>query len=136
MPQQHPTAAPLTLHAWAQVEVHNFSVVITLDKALPTGSSEPAGHAPGPAEGIGSRLQLRIRSLSMHNACAGAYGVLATDVGVKGVSLDIEQPPQLPASFPGTRSGVAYMVWGSCVRPKGLCWMAWWHETACMWFAG
>ena len=81
--------------------MHNLSLVIVLDKALPTGS-EAASHAPGPAEGIGSRLQLRVRSLTMHNACAGAYGVLATDVGVKGVSLDIEQPAQLPPSFPGS----------------------------------
>ena len=81
--------------------MHNLSLVIALDKALPTGS-EAANHAPGPAEGIGSRLQLRVRSLTMHNACAGAYGVLATDVGVKGVSLDIEQPPQLPPTFPGS----------------------------------
>ena len=83
--------------------MHNFSLVIALDKALP-GSREAAGPPPGPAEGIGSRMQLRVRSLAMHNACAGAYGVLATDVGVKGVSLDVEQPSQLPSSFPGASS--------------------------------
>ena len=109
-PGSRPELKPQSETVCVQVEVHNLSLVIALDKALPTGS-EAGNHAPGPPEGMGSRLQLRIRALTMHNACTEAYGVLATDVGVKGVSLDIEQPPQLPPSFPGscrpTRGAVA-----------------------------
>ena len=77
-----------------QVEVNNFSFELRLDRALPRGDDT----APSATDGLGSKLCLRIRHMSLDNAGAEDYGVLATALQVKGVSLEIEQPPLPPAS--------------------------------------
>ena len=94
------------------MEIHNFSFQLRLDRALPR--SDDAAAAPGGLDGLGSKLWLRVRTMSLHNAAAGDYGVLATELQVKGVSLDIEQPPQPPSS-PGTsRALLARAAAGPC----------------------
>lgn len=89
-----------------EVDLRNISIAVTLDRCLPLGSDNRGApiRAPTAAEGLGSTLTLKLQGLTVHNSGADSYGVLSTDVSLRGISVDIEQPPASPGTpvSPGT----------------------------------
>ena len=80
-----------------EMDLHDVSIAITLDRSLPLGSAGQGSSMPSPAasDGIGSTLTVKLSRLTVHNAGAESYGVLQTDVKLKGFSVDIDQPSLL-----------------------------------------
>ncbi|KAK9808775.1 hypothetical protein WJX72_003363 [[Myrmecia] bisecta] len=88
----------------SEVTWRDVGFAITLDKAV----DHVLDHHEGPsrslleADGIGSALAVKLRSLTVQNRCGQTYGVLATDLQLKGLSVEVG--PALPSACATTIS--------------------------------
>ncbi|KAK9809768.1 hypothetical protein WJX73_004442 [Symbiochloris irregularis] len=94
-----------------EVDLQSFSIAIVLDHSLPLDMDSHEGtQVATPLDGMGSTLSIHLSRLTIHNAGAGGYGVLSTDVKLKGFSVDIDTPPLSAPSGgkgqPGHRTSV------------------------------
>lgn len=86
-----------------EVDLQSFSIAIVLDRSLPLDlHGRGRAHVPTALDGIGSTMTIQLSHLNIHNAGVGGYGVLSTDVKLKGFSMDIDVPSQ--STGPGGKS--------------------------------